>query len=79
MALSVSGRNDHPGGDQELKSVLPKDFPVLAVGGIDTANIPAYWQAGANGFGLGGLCTRRASLSTPCLPTPSSLLQQCGT
>ena len=39
---------------QSWKSVLPKDFPVLAVGGIDTANMPAYWQAGANGFGLGG-------------------------
>ena len=43
-----------PAGIKSWKSVLPKDFPVLAVGGIDTAYIPAYWQAGANGFGLGG-------------------------
>jgi 2-dehydro-3-deoxyphosphogalactonate aldolase len=36
------------------KSVLPTAIPVLAVGGITTANARAYWQAGVNGFGLGG-------------------------
>jgi 2-dehydro-3-deoxyphosphogalactonate aldolase len=36
------------------KSVLPATLPTLAVGGIDTSNIAAYWHAGANGFGLGG-------------------------
>lgn len=35
-------------------SVLPADLPVLAVGGISTANVADYWQAGVNGFGLGG-------------------------
>ena len=36
------------------KSVLPAGLPVLAVGGINPSNLADYWQAGANGFGLGG-------------------------
>ena len=36
------------------KSVLPAEVPVLAVGGITTANAQTYWQAGVDGFGLGG-------------------------
>jgi 2-dehydro-3-deoxyphosphogalactonate aldolase len=36
------------------RSVLPPETPVVAVGGINTDNASAYWQAGVNGFGLGG-------------------------
>jgi 2-dehydro-3-deoxyphosphogalactonate aldolase len=36
-----------------LRAVLPKNIPVLPVGGITTANMKDYWDAGANGFGLG--------------------------
>jgi 2-dehydro-3-deoxyphosphogalactonate aldolase len=36
-----------------LRAVLPKSIPVLPVGGITPANIKEYWEAGANGFGLG--------------------------
>jgi 2-dehydro-3-deoxyphosphogalactonate aldolase len=36
-----------------LRAVLPKTMPVLPVGGIDAANIPAWRKAGANGFGIG--------------------------
>ena len=36
------------------ESVLPAEVPVLAVGGITTANAQTYWQAGVDGFGLGG-------------------------
>ena len=36
------------------KSVLPADLPVLAVGGITSANAANYWQAGVAGFGLSG-------------------------
>ena len=28
-------------------------MPVLPVGGITPANMREYWEAGANGFGLG--------------------------
>jgi len=34
-------------------AVLPKDIPVLAVGGIKTDNMQPWLEAGAAGFGLG--------------------------
>lgn len=36
-----------------FRAVLPKNIPVLPVGGITTTNMKDYWEAGANGFGLG--------------------------
>ena len=36
-----------------LRAVLPKDLPVLPVGGIAPASMKEYWEAGADGFGLG--------------------------
>ena len=36
-----------------LRAVLPRTTPVLPVGGIDAASIPAWLKAGANGFGIG--------------------------
>jgi 2-dehydro-3-deoxyphosphogalactonate aldolase len=35
-------------------AVLPKDIPVLAVGGVKPDNMRAWLDAGAAGFGLGG-------------------------
>jgi len=35
-------------------AVLPKDIPVLAVGGIKPDNMRPWLEAGATGFGLGG-------------------------
>lgn len=35
-------------------AVLPKEFPVLAVGGIKPDNMRGWLDAGATGFGLGG-------------------------
>ena len=35
------------------RSVLPKSAKILPVGGISTDNMRDYWQAGANGFGIG--------------------------
>jgi 2-dehydro-3-deoxyphosphogalactonate aldolase len=35
-------------------AVLPKDVPVLAVGGVEPDNMQPWLQAGAAGFGLGG-------------------------
>jgi 2-dehydro-3-deoxyphosphogalactonate aldolase len=34
--------------------VLPKDVPVLAVGGVQPGNMRSWLEAGATGFGLGG-------------------------
>jgi len=36
-----------------LRAVLPPELPLLPVGGISSANMAAYWQAGASGFGIG--------------------------
>lgn len=36
-----------------LRAVLPKDLPVLPVGGIAPGNMKEYGEAGADGFGLG--------------------------
>ena len=36
-----------------MRAVLPADTKVLPVGGITTEKLAAYWNAGANGFGLG--------------------------
>ncbi len=41
-----------------LRAVLPTQLPLIPVGGIDTGNMAAYWQAGANGFGLGSALYR---------------------
>lgn len=38
---------------RSLRAVLPKEMPVLPVGGIDAASIPAWLAAGADGFGIG--------------------------
>jgi 2-dehydro-3-deoxyphosphogalactonate aldolase len=36
------------------RAVLPKDIPVLAVGGITPDNMKSFIDAGTNGFGIGG-------------------------
>ena len=36
-----------------MKAVLPKDIPLLVVGGVTPATIPAWLAGGADGFGLG--------------------------
>ncbi len=42
-----------PAGIKAMRAVLPVHTMVLPVGGINPANMEAYLQAGANGFGLG--------------------------
>ena len=42
-----------------LRAVLPAQFPLVPVGGIDGSNMAAYRQAGASGFGLGSALYRR--------------------
>lgn len=38
---------------RSLRAVLPKDVPILPVGGITPQKMNGYWVAGADGFGLG--------------------------
>ncbi len=42
-----------PDGIKAIGVVLPKSVPLLAVGGVEAANIAAYRKAGVKGFGLG--------------------------
>ena len=39
---------------KSLRAVLPKDVPLLVVGGVEPADVHDWMNAGANGFGLGG-------------------------
>lgn len=36
-----------------MRAVLPKSAIVAAVGGVNPEKMASYWNAGANGFGLG--------------------------
>lgn len=40
------------------RAVLPRSTPLVVVGGITPANVAAYVEAGADGFGLGGALYR---------------------
>ena len=42
-----------PDGIKAIGVVLPNTTPLIAVGGVDSANIVAYRKAGVAGFGLG--------------------------
>ncbi len=36
-----------------IRAVLPKDVKLVPVGGVSEKNMPEYWKASANGFGIG--------------------------
>lgn len=36
------------------KAVLPRDIPLIVVGGVTPQSVPDWMKAGADGFGLGG-------------------------
>lgn len=42
-----------PGVVQAWRAVFPRDVPLVPVGGITPASLPAFVAAGATGFGLG--------------------------
>ena len=41
-----------------MRAVLPATLPLLPVSGINIENMETYWNAGANGFGLGSALYR---------------------
>lgn len=43
-----------PAAVKAMRSILPVDTPLFPVGGIQPHNMPAYFAAGASGFGIGG-------------------------
>ncbi len=40
-------------GIKALTAILPKEIPLLAVGGVDANNLAAFRKAGITGFGIG--------------------------
>ena len=42
-----------PAAVKAMRAVLPTDALLIPVGGMGAANMAAYWEAGANGFGIG--------------------------
>jgi len=42
-----------PAGVRAMAAILPKGFPLLAVGGVDASNIGTWLAAGVAGFGIG--------------------------
>jgi 2-dehydro-3-deoxyphosphogalactonate aldolase len=42
-----------PAGVRALSAILPRDVPLLAVGGVDANNIGTWLKAGVTGFGIG--------------------------
>jgi 2-dehydro-3-deoxyphosphogalactonate aldolase len=42
-----------PQGVKALGAILPKEMPLLAVGGVDQNNIGDWLKAGVSGFGIG--------------------------
>jgi 2-dehydro-3-deoxyphosphogalactonate aldolase len=42
-----------PAGIKAIATILPRGFPLLAVGGVDASNIADYLKAGVAGFGIG--------------------------
>jgi 2-dehydro-3-deoxyphosphogalactonate aldolase len=42
-----------PAGIKAIAAILPRSVPLLAVGGVDAANIPTWLKAGIAGFGIG--------------------------
>ncbi|MEM7016629.1 MAG: 2-dehydro-3-deoxy-6-phosphogalactonate aldolase [Pseudomonadota bacterium] len=45
--------NAPPGILKAMRAVLPKEMPILPVGGITPGGMLGYFEAGATGFGLG--------------------------
>lgn len=41
-----------------IRAVLPREVPILPVGSIVPENMGGYWEAGADGFGLGSALYR---------------------
>ena len=42
-----------PKGIRAIATILPKEIPLLAVGGVDASNMAEYLKAGVTGFGIG--------------------------
>lgn len=57
------------------RAVLPKDVPLLVVGGVTPETVPAWLAAGADGFGLGSALYRPGSTAVQVRTAAAAFLQ----
>jgi len=53
-----------PAGIKAIAAILPRSVPLLAVGGVDAANIATWLKAGIAGFGIGSSLYRPGMAAT---------------
>ena len=64
-----------PGYIQALKSVLPADIAIWAVGGVTPENMAAFLQAGCTGVGLGSDLYRAGQSATQTAARAAAFVQ----
>ncbi len=62
----------------DVKSILPGDFPLVAVGGIGVANAREWIGAGADGLGVGGSVYRPGDSADAVFRKASALIDSIG-
>jgi 2-dehydro-3-deoxyphosphogalactonate aldolase len=60
-----------------LRAVLPPEMPVLPVGGITPGNLREYWDAGADGFGLGSALYKAGATPEKVRQAAAAFRQAC--
>lgn len=55
-------------------AVIPRGIPLLVVGGVDAASVPAWLDAGANGFGIASALYRPGATPAEVLAATRSLV-----
>lgn len=58
------------------RAVLPRETPLLVVGGVTPETMPTYWAAGADGFGLGSSLYRPGLSATEVAANARRFIQQ---
>lgn len=66
-----------PSALKAIRAVLPRDALLIPVGGIGASNMTAYWQAGANGFGIGSSLYSPGKAVSQIQRTATELVANC--
>jgi 2-dehydro-3-deoxyphosphogalactonate aldolase len=65
-----------PSAIKSWRVVMPENFPIFAVGGMNTNNILKYINAGVNGFGLGSNLYKKGKSLSKISADANELVQQ---
>jgi 2-dehydro-3-deoxyphosphogalactonate aldolase len=61
------------------RSILPRSVPLLVVGGIGPADMAAYFEAGADGFGLGSALYKPGQSAAQVADQANAFIEALGT